>query len=83
MNKEINVLDPVNWYSKTKIKVSIFSINKNTVRIMFSSIDDFMMYKDFDKGDLKTNWNCCYEVYEKLPKAISVQWLLDHGYEFY
>lgn len=86
-SKEIKVSDPVNWYDKNKIKVSMwnnkFSTNKDTVRLMFFSIDDFMMYKDFDKGDLETNWYCCYEDYEKLPKVVSVQWLLDHGYKFY
>lgn len=87
ISKGIKVSDPVNWYDKNKIKVSMwnnrFSINKDTVRIMFFSIGDFLMYKDFDKGDLETNWNRCYENYVKLPKTISVRWLLDHGYEFY
>ena len=87
MSKRIRVSDPEKWYGKGEIEVSMWHNKsftcKDSVRIMFQSIDDFAMYRDFDEADLDTNWSRCCEIFYNLPEKISVQWLLDHGFEFY
>lgn len=88
VSKLLNVSDPHNWYYSDKIICEMFhpkywndTHDKDTVRIMFKSYDDFMMYRDFNYYDLKGNWSFCMEhYYNELPDTVDVEWLYRHGY---
>ena len=97
-HKLLNVSDPENWYSSDKIICEMChpkywnGPDKDTVRILFKSYDDFMMYRDFKCYDfmmyrdfkcysLDGNWKFCMEHYfNKLPDTVNVEWLYEHGY---
>lgn len=87
VHRLLNVSDPESWYHSNKIICEMFhskhwdSQNKDTVRILFKSYDDFMMYRDFDYYNLDSNWKFCVEHYfNNLPDTVSVEWLYEHGY---
>lgn len=87
VHKLLNVSDPNNWYCSDKIICGMYhpkhwdGENKDTVRILFKSYDDFMMYRDFDYYDLEGNWRFCMEHYfNELPDTVNVEWLYQHGY---
>ena len=86
-HKILNVSDPENWYHSNKISCEMYhpkhwdGPNKDTVRILFKSYDDFMMYRDFNYYDLEGNWKFCMEHYfSQLPDTVNVEWLYEHGY---
>lgn len=87
VHKLLNVSDPESWYRSNKIICEMFHpkyLNgsyEGTVRILFKSYDDFMMYRDFDYYGLDSNWEFCMEHYfNKLPDTVDVDWLYEHGY---
>ena len=86
-HKLLNVSDPENWYSSDKIICEMYHLkygpNKDigTVRILFKSYDDFMMYRDFNYYSFGGNWKFCMEHYfNKLPDTVDVEWLYEHVY---
>ena len=82
-HKILNVSDPENWYHSDEIICEMFHLFgcEDTVRILFKSYDDFMMYRDFDYYGLDSNWEFCMEHYfNKLPDTVNVEWLYEHGY---
>ena len=83
----LNVSDPENWYRSDKIICAMYhpkcwiNSNKDPVRIIFKSYDDFMMYRDFNYYSLDSNWKFCMEHYfNKIPDTVDVDWLYEHGY---
>ena len=89
LRKLIKVSDPDNWYYSNKIICKLrhpdfwnnLDSEKDTVRIIFYSYDDFAMYRDFNYYDLDNNWKFCKEHYfDTLPNIINVEWLYRHGY---
>lgn len=87
VHKLLNVYDPENWYHSDKIICEMFHSkhwdgpHKDTVRILFKSYDDFMMYRDFDYYSLGKNWKFCMKHYfNKLPDTVDVDWLYKNGY---
>ena len=87
VHKLLNVSDPNSWYHSNKISCEMYhpkhwdGPNKDTVRILFKSYDDFMMYRDFNYYDLEGNWKFCMEHYfSQLPDTVNVEWLYEHGY---
>lgn len=87
VHRLLNVSDSHNWYYSDKIICEMYhpehwdGPNKDTVRIMFKSYDDFMMYRDFDYYNLDANWKFCMEhYYNELPDTVNVEWLYEHGY---
>lgn len=87
VKKLLNVSDPNNWYHSNMIICEMFhpkhwdGSDKDTIRIIFTSYDDFMMYCDFNYYNLDSNWKFCMEHYfNKLPNTVNVEWLYEHGY---
>lgn len=84
LEKTVNVSDPWNWYQENTIKVSMFSMAPeypNTIRIMFESIDDFMVYMDFEEWEQEANWKWCKQwLWDCIPNTIDCEWLFTHGY---
>ena len=86
-HKILNVSDPENWYYSDKIICEMVHpkhwnyTDKSTVRILFKSYDDFMMYRDFKCFSLDGNWKFCMEhCFNKLPDTVNFEWLYEHGY---
>ena len=86
-HKLLNVSDPENWYCSDKIICEMVHpkhwnyTDRSTVRILFKSYDDFMMYRDFKCFSLDGNWKFCMEhCFNKLPDTVNFEWLYEHGY---
>ena len=60
LTKAVKVSDPNNWYEETAITVSMFSLptEPDTIRVIFKSIDDFLVYQDFSEWGKQANWDC-------------------------
>lgn len=84
LSKKIKVSDPSRWYGENEITVKMWHnefCGNGTVRIMFFSIDDFAMYRDFNEWDLHINWVWCKRwFWNKLPSQVNYDWLCEHGY---
>ena len=87
VHKLLNVSDPNSWYYSDKIICEMYhpkhwnGPDKDTVRILFKSYDDFMMYRDFNYYSLDGNWKFCMKHYfNKLPDTVDVDWLYENGY---
>lgn len=84
LSKKIKVSDPCWWYGESEITVEMWHddiLDESTVRIMFLSIDDFIMYRDFNEWDLPDNWEWCKTwFWDKLPSEVNYDWLCEHGY---
>lgn len=86
--KIIKVAEPWQWYDNDRIVCKVWydfyfdNIEKDAtfVRIMFFSIDDFAMYRDFF-GELDEAWNKAKEVYDNIPDVIDNKWLKENGFE--
>lgn len=86
--KIIKVAEPWQWYDNDRIVCKVWydfyfdNIEKDAtfVRIMFFSIDDFAMYRDFF-GELDEAWNKAKEVYDNIPDVIDNKWLEENGFE--
>lgn len=85
IEKTVSVSDPDMWYGKDSITAEMFNLqlpkDKETVRILFKSCDDFMVYRDFHEWDLDGNWEWCKEwLWNNIPDTVCVEWLYRHGY---
>ena len=54
LTKTVEVSDAYLWYGENEIEVKMWRLreNQSTVRIMFCSIDDRLIYRDFDEWGL-------------------------------
>ena len=85
--KIVKVAESWQWYNNDKIVCKVWhdsyfdSIEKGTtfVRIMFFSVDDFAMYKDFF-GELNKAWERAMEVYNSVPKVVDEEWFEKNGF---
>ena len=50
------------------------------VRMMFLSVDDKAMYKDFF-GELSETWNEAMKVYNSVPEVVDDEWFEENGFE--
>ena len=86
--KIVKVAEPWQWYDNDRIVCKVWhdsyfdNIEKDAtfVRIMFFSIDDFAMYRDFF-GELDEAWNKAKEVYDNIPDVVDNKWLEENGFE--
>ena len=86
--KIVKVAEPWQWYDNDRIVCKVWhdsyfdSIEKGTtfVRIMFFSVDDFAMYRNFF-GELDEAWNKAKEVYDNIPDVVDNKWLEENGFE--
>lgn len=85
--KIVKVAEPWLWYNNDRIVCKVwscpyFDANEKAptfVRIMFLSMDDFAMYRDFF-GGLDEAWNEAMEVYDAVPEIIDNKWLEEKGF---
>ena len=55
--------------------------DNSTVRISFLSVDDFIVYQDFNEWDVVANWRWCKEwLFDRIPDTVDCDWLYEHGY---
>ena len=89
IEKTVKVSDAYRWYGRKEIDVVMWHPDywdntdemKNAVRIMFGSIDDAAVYRDFNEWGLEANWNWCKEwLFDKIPDTLSTEWMYEHGY---
>lgn len=84
LTKKVKVSDPNMWYGQEEITVEMWHDNifeDDTVRIMFDSIDDFQVYRDFNEWDLEANWQWCKTwLWNKIPEVVDTDWMYEHGY---
>lgn len=90
LTKTVRVTDPENWYNKDTVDVSLFVTpafrGVVTVRILISTIDDFMVVYDHQcyaqyKESIKWAYNHLKQwMYDKMPDEIDLGWLYEHGY---
>lgn len=80
--KSIRVAEPELWYGQKYITVSLFMLLDGTARILFRSIDDFMVYQDINDWDAEANqeWAKIY-LWDNIPENVSLTWLYRHGYK--
>ena len=86
--KIVKVAEPWQWYDNDRIVCKVWydfyfdNIEKDAtfVRIMFCSIDDFAMYRDFF-GELDEACNKAKEVYDNIPDVVDNKWLEENGFE--
>ena len=90
LTKTVKVTDPECWYGRDTVDVSLVVtpvVNGTVaVRIVVSSIDDFMVAYEREcyalhedavkwKYDHLKRW-----MYDKIPEEINLDWLYEHGY---
>lgn len=83
LEKAVLVSDPLNWYEQEMVSVEMFPLptEPGTIRIVFKSIDDFMVYMDFCEWDLEANWRWCETwLWGTIPSTVNCAWLYKHGY---
>ena len=89
IEKNVKVSDAYRWYGRKEIDVRMWHPDywdnaeetKNCVRIMFMSVDDTAVYRDFNEWGLEANWNWCKEwLFDKIPDTVSTEWMYEHGY---
>lgn len=81
LEKRVNVSDPWAWYNESSIQVRMYSPFDDVVRIIFESIDDVAVYRDFNEWDFDANWEFCKEwLYDKIPDIVNCEWMYEHGY---
>lgn len=89
IEKTVKVSDPYRWYGRKEIDVVMWHPEcwdntdemKNCVCIMFMSIDDTAVGRNFNKWNLEANWNWCKEwLFDKIPTTVSTEWMYKHGY---
>lgn len=86
--KIVKVTEPWQWYNNDRIVCKIWhdfyfdNIEKDAtfVRIMFFSIDDFAMYRDFF-GKLDEAWDKANEVYNNIPDIVNNKWFEENGFK--
>lgn len=86
--KVVKVAEPWQWYDNDRIVCKVwycprFCSNKETescVRIMFFSVDDFAMYRDFF-GNFNEAWDRANEVYNNIPDVVNNKWFEENGFE--
>jgi hypothetical protein len=84
IQKNIGVTEPEYWYGQNDVAVSLFTLSDGAARIMFNSIDDFMVYQDVSdwSADANLEWAKEY-LWDNLPEKVSLDWLYKHGYRPY
>lgn len=84
LSKTVRVSDPAIWYGQSEITVEMWHddfLDDGAVRIMFSSIDDLLIYRDFNEWELDANWRWCKTwLWNTIPEEVSCEWLYEHGY---
>lgn len=88
LSKVVKVSDPECWYNRDKVIVKLFICPEYkgviTVRLLVESIDDFAMEYSRDcysSEHARHTYNLMKDnLFDKLPKEISYNWLLEHGY---
>lgn len=84
LTKKVKVSDPNMWYGQDEITVEMWHddiFEDDTIRIMFDSIDDFQIYRDFNEWDLEANWKWCKTwLWDKIPEVVDTDWMYEHGY---
>lgn len=81
--KVVRVRYPVEWYGQSHIVCKIWHASHfgSMVRLMFLSMDDSAMYRDFDLGNVKLSWQKAMEVYKMVPRIVDDKWFECHGFE--
>lgn len=82
LKKTVRIGDPYLWYGRDTITAEMWRLNNSdTVRVAFLSIDDKMIYQDFSEWDLDSNWEWCKKwLWDRMPDAVSAQWMYICGY---
>jgi hypothetical protein len=90
LTKTVRVADSENWYNQDTVDVSLFVtppyLGITTVRILITTIDDFMVAYDHEcytqyGESIKWIYNHMKQwMYDKMPEEISLGWLYEHGY---
>ena len=86
--KIIKVAEPWQWHNNDRIVCKVWhqkyfdTIEEfpTYVRMMFLSVDDFAMYKDFF-GELDEAWNEAMKVYNSVPEVVNDEWFKENGVE--
>lgn len=86
--KIVKVAEPWQWYNNDRIVCKIWykkyfdtiKVFPTYVRMMFLSIDDKAMYKDFF-GELDEAWNEATKAYNNVPKVVNDKWFEENGFE--
>ncbi len=79
--KIIKVAEPWQWHNNDRIVCKVWHQKyfdtieefSTYVRMMFLSVDDFAMYKDFF-GKLDEAWNEAMKVYNAIPEIVDNEW---------
>lgn len=82
LEKKVKVSDTWRWYDRSSVRVKMWVLHDNsTVRISFLSVDDFIIYQDFNEWDVVANWRWCKEwLFDRIPDTVDCDWLYEHGY---
>lgn len=82
LEKKVKVSDTWRWYDRSSVRVKMWVLHDNlTVRISFMSIDDFIVYQDFQEWGVVENWRWCKEwLFDRIPDTVDCDWLYEHGY---
>jgi hypothetical protein len=82
LEKKVKVSDTWRWYDRSSVRVKMWVLHDNsTVRISFLSVDDFIVYQDFNEWDVVANWRWCKEwLFDRIPDTVDCDWLYEHGY---
>lgn len=81
LEKTVNVSDPDLWYGEPTVTAVMKNLPNNTIRIIFLSIDDKMIYRDVEFTSFYSTWDWCKEwLWDKIPDTIDTAWLYEHGY---
>ena len=82
LEKKVKVSDTWRWYDRSSVRVKMWVLHDNsTVRISFLSVDDFIVYQDFNEWDVVANWRWCKEwLFNRIPDTVDCDWLYEHGY---
>lgn len=91
LTKTVKVSDPYRWYGQKQIEIKLMVTpeykSQADVRILAKSIDDFMMYHAkpcFNDDQLAALYKSAKtHMYDTMPRKISVDWLLKHGYDVF
>lgn len=80
------VRDKENWYNTNSIICQVFTLPQhlNTVRILFKSYDDFMMYVDVQatqNNEVENIFIFCVSFCKMMPYMISVNYLASLGFK--
>ena len=96
LEKTVKVSDTWNWYGKNKVRVRLFCMlpmegweNASYIRVLVSSIDDFMMCIDIcvqrdSEACVESTYNFAKKyIFDAIPDEISEAWLLEHGFYYF